>query len=120
MTVPNKMRGEVEITLGKKTFVMAPTFATIAAIEGRFGGVLKLMTQFAANDWSITALVGIIQTALDGQRREIRPTEIADAVMERPVEYVQPVVDLLTNALTGGQQVEERAGGNAEAERTVN
>lgn len=115
MAEPNKARGEVGIELGGRTYVMAPTFATIAAIEGRFGGVLKLLREFASSEWSITTLVGVVQVALDGQRKDIRPKEVADLVMKQPLEYTGPVVELLTNALTGGQPVEERAAGNAEA-----
>lgn len=103
----NKARGEVEITLGGKTYAMAPTFDTIQRIEQAHGGLVEIMARFGDNAWRVGDLVGIAAIALAGEKG-LSPQRVGREMHEAGyMNFVAPVSELLVNALTGGRELED-------------
>jgi len=105
----NPTRGEVAITLAGKDYAMRPTMAFIAEAAAAHGSLIALIERFGRNRWTVAELAGVIALALRDEGPG--PRAIAEAVHEAgPVHFVEPVLRLCHNALTGGRPLEADPG----------
>ena len=106
---PNPHRGEVEIQLGGKTYVMRPTFEAIVEAETRTGlGLVTMASKAAVADLSLSHFTWIIVSGLKASGEDATYKTVGPMVFEAGIESVhQPVVDYLTNALNGGKPMGE-------------
>lgn len=101
----NKHRGEVEIMLDGKAYVMRPTFEAMAEIEAKTGhGMLYLATRTAEGDIGITEAAMIITAALRAAGEPATVETVGPMIFRTGlIKVLAPVGEYLTNALTGGE-----------------
>lgn len=106
----NEARGEVAVTLAGKDYAMRPSMAFIAEVEAAHGSLIGLVERFGRNRWTVAELTGVIALAL-GHEAGLIARDVAEAVHEGgPVHFVEPVLRLCHNALTGGRPLEADPG----------
>lgn len=108
----NPHRGEVEIVLGGKTYVLRPTFDSLAAIERATDTrLLPLTRRFMELDFGIVDVAQIIQAAaVEKPPRD----ELGRLILEAGLaEIGGPITRFLAGALNGGRE------GNAETPATT-
>ena len=101
----NKHRGEVEITLDGKAYVMRPTFEAMAEIEAKIGhGILWLATRASEGDIGITEVAVIIAAGLKAAGEPATADTVGPIVFRTGlVKVLVPVGEYLTSALMGGE-----------------
>lgn len=112
--MPNAVRGEVEIELNGKKYILRPDFEAIAEIEDRLGiGIHGLMFKFAEKKSGIKDVAGLIYGGLIGAGcHDFTFTQVGNMIRKAGFnKFVSPAVTLLANALRGDED-EETAPGN--------
>lgn len=107
----NPHRGEAEIKVGDKTYVLRPSFENLAAIEAATGArLLPLARRFGALDFGVVDIVAVLNAAAT----EKPPQDIGDRVIRAGAALIGVAVgNFLAAALNGGQS------GNGEAPETT-
>ena len=107
----NPHRGEVEIALSERSFLMRPTYAGIVRYETETGfGSVELFQRVQSRLYThreIVAIVtaGIKEASPPGEADLITDQKVGQMVVEAGVLNVVPnVVRFLENALTGGRK----------------
>ncbi len=97
----NKYRGEVEIKVGDKKFIMCPSFNSMVNIEEKTGlSIISLATDFKQHTSNINILSIIIRESVSN----ISDTEIKFIFEKNGISYVaQKVIKFFENAL--GEEV---------------
>lgn len=104
--MPNRLRGEVEITVGGETLALRPTFDAICRIEDEIGKILPLVSQMDNGELGVRQQVGVLHRCSDGSRSE---DEMGQWIIENGgVNDVRVAVyQLLTAMVTGGKEPEK-------------
>jgi hypothetical protein len=109
----NPQRGEVEIELGGRRFVMRPTFQAIAEMEKQTGrGVIELLQSLSDGGLKVSELAAIITAGLKAAGEPARYDKVGALLLEGGLEgIVPPVGEFLIGALTGGRELGGGSGG---------
>ncbi len=112
----NRHRGEVEITLAGKSYVMRPTFGALAAIEAKTGeGIAELLERMRTGRVRITDVTAVIWAGLGATGEPVTYEKVGELVAEIGLDSLAvPVSMFLLNACKGGQ-----ASGEARAAEPV-
>ena len=102
----NPQRGEVEIELGGRRFVMRPSFQAIAEMEKQTGrGLIELLQSLSDGGLKVSELAAIITAGLKAAGEPARYDKVGALLLEGGLEgIVPPVGEFLVGALTGGRQ----------------
>jgi len=119
----NKQRGEVNIKIGDKEFVMRPTFEALCDIEDRVGmGIPELIMRLTAGDVRLKYVLPVIHAGITAYNKDngIQPTpsykelgemvvntSFRETVMSSPVN--SPVAEFLLKGINGGRIVDAKA-----------
>lgn len=102
----NKHRGEVEITLDGRKFVMRPTFQAMVEIEAATGrGLLGLVRRISEMDFGYAEAQAVITAGLRAAGEQATPDKVGEMVFNTGLAAVAgPVGAFLMGALSGGGQ----------------
>lgn len=103
--VANPHRGEVELSLGGRRFVMRPSFAAIAEIETRSGqGLVGLARRLTAGDIRVSDFATVITAGLKAAGEPARYEKVGEMVLDEGVGTLAPAVgEFLRQAIAGGR-----------------
>lgn len=118
----NKARGEVEFLIDGQSIHVLPTFEMIARLEGVVGGAMAFARKLHIQEWSVTEVVGAVQAVMRGNSDAPKANTIPDLILNGEggvMAQIPPLMELLTNAMSGGKKPapadEKDAAKNAEA-----
>lgn len=98
----NEHRNEVVFHLDGKEYAVRPSIDLVAKIEANFGGCMAIAQRIAANSWSVTEIIGVVQVAVGSVRGAPSQREIRDLAFDAgPMEFLSPVSDLCVGAMRG-------------------
>lgn len=100
----NAIRGEVEVTLGEKTYTMRPTFSALAAIEADTDTVLIMLASrfqaglFSASDTVTVLYRGIVNTKKPTKAEigELLMTQGWPSVRDQVTKFMESVLTFYT------------------------
>lgn len=97
---------------------MRPTYQAIMEIEQAAGvGVVPIARRVLANEHGLTEAVAIITAGLRASGEPATPDKVGQMVLDDGLlNLTAPLVEFLTNALSGGEEAEP---GEAEAEEAT-
>ena len=101
----NPHRGEVEIELDGKRFVMRPTFQAIAEIEQQTGtGLIALLHRMTDGGLRVSDLAVIIAAGLKAAGEPASRDKVGSLLLQDGLEKtLEPASHFLMNAVTGGR-----------------
>ena len=112
----NPHRGEVEIELDGKRFVMRPTFQAIAEIEQQTGtGLIALLHRMTDGGLRVSDLAVIVAAGLRAAGEPASRDKVGSLLLQDGLEKtLAPASQFLMNAVTGGkaEATAKNAGGN--------
>ena len=103
--VANRHRGEVELSLDGRRFVLRPSFAAIAEIEARCGeGVIALARRLAAGDIRVSDFAAVVTAGLKAAGEPARFETVGEMVLREGLGSLAPTVgEFLRQAISGGR-----------------
>lgn len=101
----NPHRGEVEVELGGKAVLLRPSFAALVDVEKRLGiDLIPLAARFRLRQIGIRHVSTIIHACWASADRP-EPEKVGELVLSSGiVDLIDPLIELLANALTGGSK----------------
>jgi len=108
----NRNRGETKVQIGRKNYVLRPSFEALSAIEDALDtGIVELAGRLSSGGLRLRDLVAIIHACAAATSDEPPSEEvIGAAIVKKGVSaYLEPVGTFLVSTLAGGSE------GNAEA-----
>jgi hypothetical protein len=105
----NKHRGEVEIRLAGKAYVMAPTWEAIAEIEQSTGrGIVELANRFIQQRYGLVEMAAVVFAGIKAGNNEFlaKPTLEGTGrmiLLDGVANFAAPVTLFLANVLSGGE-----------------
>jgi hypothetical protein len=118
----NKHRGEVEVRLAGKPYVMAPTWEAIAEIEQSTGrGIVELANRFIQQRYGLVEMAAVVFAGIKAGDNEFiaKPTleGTGRMILQAGVaNFAAPVTLFLANVLSGGETPKPGEAEAAEAE----
>jgi len=106
----NKVRGEVEVTLKGKKYVLRPTFEAIAEAESRIGlGMTGIALKFARQEHGMREVAAMIYAGLLGAGNTAFSYEEVGGLVQKAgfSKFVQPACDFAREAMRGDVEEEE-------------
>jgi len=118
MPSANEQRGEVDIEIGGRSWVMRPGFSAVSAIEKQTGKSLIELLQ-GLQSIRVTEIAIIITECIRASKVTAPPTLdiVGEWIMENGIDsFLMPAATVLQNAWTGGRKAPapEPEEGNAE------
>ena len=99
----NAQRGEVEIALGGRRYVMRPSFAAIAEIETRTGqGVIGLARRLASGDIRVSDVAAIVTAGLRAAGEPAKLEMVGEMVLEEGLASLAPSLGAFLSAAISG------------------
>lgn len=100
----NKQRGEAEIQLAGKTYVLRPTFEVLCNIESALGkGILEVVTKGLNREISTREMAVIVHTAIVEDAPDFEA--VGEALVSMGLtDAIGPISEFLKNALEGGSK----------------
>tara|TARA_R100001510_G_scaffold55177_1_gene58751 strand:+ start:399 stop:746 length:348 start_codon:yes stop_codon:yes gene_type:complete len=102
----NPLKGQIEVTLGSKTYKARLTVDAIINIETAVGcGIIKLAQKMAEADIKITDLIAVLHAALRGGGNDLNEKDISKIIQDVGiVEATRCVAELVTQSLTANSE----------------
>ncbi len=109
MTLVNKERGEMAMTLAGKEFVLRPTYGALAEIEGTLGqGIVPLAERIHRGEYGIVDLAVIVTAALRSRGEPATVEKVGEMILQTGLgPVVGKVMEFLKTALNAGQALGE-------------
>jgi len=104
MTLPNKQRNELTVTLGDKSYLVKPTFNFIAQIEDYFDAPLTeiVLSKLQSGRIKIAEIATIIAAGIEGAGGKADHEEIREAIADvGTLVAIDAIAQLLTNSFSG-------------------
>lgn len=100
----NPKRGELRLTLGKKTFDARVTLDAVMRIETSLGkGLVKIANSLQEADISTMEIVGILTPVIRGGGNDVNEKDVGQAVFEAGLaEGMKCCAEVLASALSAG------------------
>ena len=114
----NRQRGEVEIELAGKQYLLRPTFEALCELEDRSStSILEIVSSMEGGKIRLKELTLVIWAGLFGAdpttKLELKDvgdlvlrTGLTDVVQQEDKDGRNPLVDFLVNGVLGGEKVE--------------
>lgn len=98
----NPLKGQIELTLGEKSYKARLTVDSIMQIEDAVGcGIIKLAQNMAEGDIRMSDIINVLLPALRGGGNNIQDKDVKEIVGDIGiVESAKAVAQLLTKSLT--------------------
>lgn len=103
------LRGEVNVTLGDRCFVLRPSFSAIMDIEERLGGIVALALRASRGEYGLKDVATVICCTIR-QSGNQRPTldEIGELVLQVGLASAADAMKDILTVVLGGETVSGR------------
>lgn len=120
MDQANKERGDVDIELLGKQYILRPTWQACIEIERATGeGLVPLARRVIAVDYGLNDAVAIVTAGLKATGEPASADAVGDMVMKTGLLGVGPsLAQFMTNALTGGEEPGEAKAADQDTSNT--
>tara|TARA_R110000751_G_scaffold246019_1_gene346015 strand:- start:1329 stop:1679 length:351 start_codon:yes stop_codon:yes gene_type:complete len=108
----NPLKGQIEITLGSKTYKARLTMNSIMEIEDAVGcGIIKLAQKMSEADIRMSDIISVLHPAIRGGGNDITRADTIKIVQEAGIiNSTTAVADLLAKSLTDNSEEEADEG----------
>lgn len=99
----NRLKGDIEISLGGRKLLLRPTFEGLVEAEGRAGvGLSVILRNFAKSEWSLKHIVSVIAGGLYhyGDPKLSFENVGNEIVSEGMKEFIMPAVTLISKSVS--------------------
>lgn len=103
MSGANALRGEAEMRVGERTFVLRPSFAALVAAEAELGPLFALVERAADGRLGLGELAGLFWHCLE--ERPDAPTReaVGEAMVDQGLASVTPALRVLLGQILQGR-----------------
>lgn len=100
------LRGEVNVTLGERRFILRPSFSAIMDIEERLGGIVALALRASRGDYGLKDVATVIWCTIR-QSESQKPTldELGELVLQAGLASAADAMKDVLTAVLGGETV---------------
>lgn len=98
----NPMRGEVELKLGEKAFLLRPTFEALVRIEQELGSLFSIVERATTGNVTLKDIVTVIWSCAEAGGSDLEREEFGRLIAESGVAQATSAFrSILTIALAG-------------------
>ena len=115
--IPNSQRGEIEVEIGEKKFVLEPSMQNIEALESGLGkSFMKILGEIQQGKLDLTSSQAATFVYIAQKDPKMSFNKIRILIHEHGALKILPVVSRFVNtALTGSMEIPEEGMGNEQA-----
>ena len=103
MTAANPYRGEASIDVGGERLLLRPTFGALVAAEEELGSLFELIERAAAGALKLHEIAALFDHLSRGRPEAITRERIGDAVVEKGLAGVTPMLKLVLKQILQGR-----------------
>jgi len=103
VTSANPYRGEASIAVGGETLLLRPSFAALIAAEEELGSLFEIVERAAEGQLRLTEIVALFDHLSKGRPEAISRERIGEAVVDRGIAGVTPVLRMILAQILRGQ-----------------
>jgi hypothetical protein len=102
VTTANPYRGEASLTVGGEALLLRPSFSSLVAAEEELGSLFELVERAATGTLKLNEIAALFDHLSRGRAEAITRTRIGEAVVEKGLAGVTPILKVvLTQILQG-------------------
>ena len=99
----NALRGEAELRVGERVFVLRPSFAALVAAEAELGPLFALVERAAEGRLGLGELAGLFWHCVKERPDALTREAVGEAVVERGLAAVTPALRVLLGQILQGR-----------------
>lgn len=99
----NSLRGEAELRVGDRAFVLRPSFAALVAAEGELGPLFALVERAADGRLALSELAGLFWHCVKDRPEALTREAIGEAVVAQGLAAVTPALRVLLGQILSGR-----------------
>ncbi|AJA07523.1 hypothetical protein SKP52_02970 [Sphingopyxis fribergensis] len=103
MSGANLLRGEAELCIGERVFVLRPSFAALVAAEAELGPLLALVERAADAQLALGELVSLFWHCVKERPDALTREAVGEAVVEQGLAAVTPALRVLLGQILQGR-----------------
>lgn len=99
----NVLRGEAELRVGARTFVLRPSFAALVAAEGELGPLFALVERAADGRLALGELASLFWHCVRDRPEGLTREAVGEAVVAQGLAAVTPALRVLLGQILSGR-----------------
>ncbi len=99
----NSLRGEAELCVGDRAFVLRPSFAALVAAEAELGPLFALVERAADGRLALGELAGLFWHCVKDRPEALTREAIGEAVVAQGLAAVTPALRVLLGQILSGR-----------------
>ncbi len=103
MSAANALRGEAELLVGGRVFVMRPSFAALVAAEDELGPLFALVERAADGRLGLGELAGLFWHCVAERPEGLTREDVGEAVVQQGLAAVTPALRVLLGQILSGR-----------------
>ncbi|MBJ7501793.1 MAG: gene transfer agent family protein [Sphingopyxis sp.] len=103
MSGANALRGEAELCVGERRFVLRPSFAALVAAEAELGPLFALVERAADGRLALTELASLFWHCVKERPEQLSREAIGEAVVAQGLAAVTPALRTLLGQILQGR-----------------
>lgn len=103
MSGANALRGEAELSVGERRFVLRPSFAALVAAEAELGPLFALVERAADGRLALTELASLFWHCVKERPEQLSREAIGEAVVAQGLAAVTPALRTLLGQILQGR-----------------
>ena len=103
MSAANPARGEAALAVGGEVLRLRPSFEALVAAEEELGPLFALVERAAAGGLKVAEMAGLFWHCVDGRPEGLTRARIGEAIVERGLAGVTPVLKVLLGQILQGR-----------------
>ena len=103
MRPANAFRGEASLKVGGERLLLRPTFGALVAAEEELGSLFELIERAAAGAFKLHEIAALFDHLSRGRPEAITRERIGDAVVEKGLAGVTPMLKLVLKQILQGR-----------------
>lgn len=103
MSSANILRGEAELRVGERAYVLRPSFAALVAAEAELGPLFALVERAAGGTLGLGELVGLFWHCVRERPEALTREAVGEAVVAQGLAAVTPALRILLGQILQGR-----------------
>lgn len=99
----NTLRGEAELRVGERTYVLRPSFAALVAAEGELGPLFALVERAADGRLGLGELASLFWHCVKKRPEGLTREAVGEAVITEGLAAVTPALRVLLGQILSGR-----------------
>ena len=99
----NALRGEAELRVGERVFVLRPSFAALVAAEAELGPLFALVERAADGRLGLGEMASLFWHCVKDRPEALTREAVGDAVVEQGLATVTPALRVLLGQILQGR-----------------